>query len=72
MSESESDVQYTQSVAQLGLDMVALGSHRRLKGRSDKPIFGSYLARLDAHFKGHSLGNRGRVVEHTVFALPRV
>lgn len=70
------DVQYTQNVAQLGLDMVAIVNYRRLypdfNDPSDKPILASYLEDQDAHFQGHSLGNSGRVAEHMVFALLRV
>ena len=39
---------------------------------SHQPINGSYLADLDAHFRGCLLGNSGRVVEQMVFALLRV
>lgn len=70
------DVQYTQSVEQVGLGMVAILSHRRLHpdfkdrfNKLDKPTSGSYLADQDAHFQGHSLGNSARVAERRPYGL---
>jgi hypothetical protein len=55
--------------------MAALINYRRLLpdllDDSHKPINGSYLADLDALFRGYSLGNSGRVAEQMVFALVR-
>ncbi len=70
------EVQDSQSVEQLALNMAALMNYRRLLPDdldcSDQPIKGSYLADLDALFHGQPLGNSGRVAEQMVFALLRV
>jgi hypothetical protein len=70
------DVQDPQSVEQLTLTMAALMNYRRLLpdllDDSYQPINGSYLADLDALFRGYSLGNSGRVTKQMVFALVRV
>ena len=70
------DVQDLQSVEQLTLTMTALMTYRRLHpdvlDHSHKPINGSYLADLDALFRGYPLGNSGRVAQQMGFALIRV
>ena len=70
------DVQDPKDVEQLALTMAALMNYRRLfpdvLDCFDQPISGSFLADLDAHFRGCLLGNSGRVVEQMVFALLRV
>ena len=74
--QSTRDVQDPQDVEQLALTMAALMNYRRLfpdvLDCFDQPISGSFLADLDAHFRGCLLGNSGRVVEQMVFALLRV
>ena len=70
------DIQDSQSVEQLALTIAALMNYRRLfpdvLDHCDQPINGSYLADLDAHFRGCLLGDSGRVAEQMVFALLRV
>ncbi|KAL8696372.1 MAG: hypothetical protein Q9201_007693 [Fulgogasparrea decipioides] len=70
------DVQGSQNVQQLALDMAGLIKYRRLRpdpsDDMDQPITSSYLVDLDTLFRGHSLGNSGRVVEQMVFAFIRV
>ena len=70
------DAQDPQSVEQLSLITIALMSYSRLlpdhQDHLEQPIKSSYLADLDAHFQGDSLGNSGRVAEQMVFALIRV
>ena len=55
--------------------MAALMNYRRLVpdilDYFDQPISDSYLADLDAQFRGCLLGNSGRVAEQMVFALLR-
>ena len=67
------DIQDSQSVEQLALIMAALMNYRRLfpdvLDHCDQLINDSYLADLDAHFRGCLLGNSGRVAERMVFAL---
>ena len=70
------DVQDPQNVEQLALTMAALMNYRRffpdVLDHFDQPISGSFLADLDAHFRGCLLGNSGKVAEKMVFALLRV
>ncbi len=70
------DVQGSQNVQQLALNMAALMNYRRLRpdhwDNTYQPITGSYLVDLDTLFHGHSLGNSERVAEQMVFAFVRV
>lgn len=71
-----SSAQGSQTVEQLVLIMVAmLGYSRLLPDNLDHfgvPFRSSYLVDLDAHFRGRALGNRGKLMEHVVFAMIRV
>lgn len=70
------DLQYPQNIEELALKMTAMMNYRRLLpdelDNSEDPIHGSDLFDLDYHFKGHLLGNSGRLAERMVFALLRV
>lgn len=61
---------------QLVLIMIALMIFRRrllnILDHVDQLIKSSYLANLDAHFDGYTLGNNGRVAKQIVFAFLRV
>ena len=69
------DVQDSQSVEQLALNLAALMIY--LQNRSDilkdtdEPITGSFLVDLDALFKGNSRAKSGRAAERMAFALAR-
>ena len=70
------DVQDSQSVEQLALNMAALMIYLRIRpdplDGTEGPITGSYLLDLDALFRVDSLANSGRAAEQMVFALVRV
>jgi len=70
------DVQGSQNVQQLALNMAALMNYRRLRpdhwDNTYQPITGSYLVDLNTLFHGHSLENSERVAEQMFFAFVRV
>lgn len=75
-SDLARSAQGSQSVEQLALVMSAMLGYSRLVpdhfDHLDCSFNESYLADLDAHLGGHTLGNRGTVTEHMVFAMIRV
>lgn len=75
-SDMARSVQESQSVEQLALTMVAMLGYSRLLpdylDYGNEPISGIHLADFDTHFHSHAIGNRGKVMEHMVFAMIRV